>query len=124
MTSLGTTIGLLVAIMVAITVVAWVHARRAVQVQNAADAKLAAERRALLVNRYGAEIAERIISGQIWQNMTVEQLRDSKGEPAAIDEAVTAKKIKQVWKYDPSGRSFNLRVTVEGDKIVGWKYEK
>jgi hypothetical protein len=53
--------------------------------------------------------------------MTAEQLRDSWGEPASIEEKVMKTKIKQVFKYRPvAANRFRDKVTLEDGVIVGW----
>ena len=53
--------------------------------------------------------------------MTAEQLRDSWGEPASIEEKVMKTKIKQVFKYRPVATNrYRDKVTLEDGVIVGW----
>lgn len=79
-------------------------------------------RRSALLQKYGdAQVVERIMSRSYWQGQTAEQLRDSLGDPADIDEKVLKTKSKQVWKYQQTGvNRFALRIIVENDSVVGW----
>ena len=80
------------------------------------------ERLRYLMDKYqDAHVVEKIMSGFIWQGQTSEQLRDSLGDPAAVDNKVLKTKTKEIWKYGyQGGNRFNLRVTVENDQVIGW----
>jgi hypothetical protein len=85
----------------------------------AAKAKRADE----LMTKYGGdeEAVERIESGEYWQGMTMEQLRDSLGPPDTEQEQVLKTKTKQVWTYKDMGSGYTtLRVTMEGGVVTGW----
>jgi NO-binding membrane sensor protein with MHYT domain len=75
-----------------------------------------------LMQKYADEkLVDALISKTIWQGMTAEQLRDSWGEPASIEEKVMKTKIKQVFKYRPvAANRFRDKVTLEDGIIVGW----
>jgi hypothetical protein len=79
-------------------------------------------RRAELLKKYGAEeVVEAIMNHSYWQGQTAEQLRDSLGLPADIDEKVLKTKKKEVWKYHHAGGNrFGLRITLEHNQVVGW----
>lgn len=81
------------------------------------------ERIAFLMSKYGDEkIVDMIMERTMWQGQTEEQLRDSLGNPAAMDASVLKTKTKDVWKYHREGRNrFALRVIVENGLVVGWK---
>lgn len=67
------------------------------------------------------KLVDALVSKTIWQGMTAEQLRDSWGEPASIEEKVMKTKIKQVFKYRPvAANRFRDKVTLEDGVIVGW----
>jgi hypothetical protein len=67
-------------------------------------------------------VVERILSGTVWQGETAEQVFDSLGKPADVDERVLPTKHLQVWKYGRRGGDrFRLRVVLEDDVVVGWK---
>lgn len=84
------------------------------------------ERRAHLHKKYSDEkIVEKIMSGSYWQGQTSEELRDSLGSPADVDEKVLKTKRKEIWKYHPQGGNrFGLRITLEQDQVVGWDEKK
>lgn len=80
-------------------------------------------RREHLMRKYGdAGIVNDILAGTIRQGMTVEQVIDSWGQPAAIDERVFKTKTSRTFKYGQTGRNqFRERVTIENGVVVGWK---
>jgi hypothetical protein len=79
-------------------------------------------RKTLILERYEPEIARRILNRQIWKGMTAEQLSDSMGQPDEVDEVVTKRTQKQIWKYDQvSASRFDTRITLEGGVVVGWQ---
>ena len=75
-----------------------------------------------LMQKYADEkLVDALISKTIWQGMTAEQLRDSWGEPASIEEKVMKTKVKQVFKYRPVATNrYRDKVTLEDGVIVGW----
>jgi|SRR6185295_18957499 len=82
----------------------------------------AATRRAAILDKYDAETAKRILSGQIWQGMTAEQLQDAVGRPEAVDQVVTKRTNKEIWKYwQQTATRYDLRVTLERGVVVGWQ---
>jgi hypothetical protein len=81
-----------------------------------------ARRRKYLIEKYGIEIAERIIAKEVWQGMTSGQLVDSWGRPEDRDETVYKTKTKETWKYGNNGKNrYRQRVYVENDCVVGWQ---
>ena len=79
-------------------------------------------RYARLLAKYGdAELAEALMTQTIWQGMTAEQLRDSWGEPVAVEQKVLKTRVKEVFKYKPVGKNrYRDKVTLEDGVIVGW----
>jgi len=66
-------------------------------------------------------IVQNIYVGYFWQGQTAEQLKDSLGPPAAVDNKLLKTKTREVWKYQPTGRNrYALRVTVEDGYVTGW----
>lgn len=80
------------------------------------------KRREQLLAKYGdPKIVEMIMSRKFWQGQTQEQLIDSLGRPADIDQKVLKSKVKETWKYNQKGRNrFGLRIIVENNIVVGW----
>jgi hypothetical protein len=67
------------------------------------------------------EVAQRVFSGFFWQGQTAEQLRDALGDPADIDSKLLKTKKKEVWKYGHRGGTrYDLRITLDDDRVVGW----
>lgn len=106
------TLYLILAGLVGVAVLAYLFARWAL-----------IQRRKHLIERYGnPEIADRIMKAQIWRGQTAEQLRESLGKPADIDQTVLKTKTKEVWKYQPTGRrSYAVKVTLDDGVVVGWE---
>lgn len=63
-----------------------------------------------LYERYGTEIAIRILNNQYWVGMTEEQLREAKGDPDKIEVEVMKTKTKRIYIYGnkSSGDVFNF----------------
>lgn len=78
---------------------------------------------AMLLEKYHDPlIVNKIMAKQIWEGMTVEQLRDSWGNPADIGEKVYKAKIKYTWKYGQTGRNrYSRRVIIEDNQVSGWE---
>lgn len=86
--------------------------------------KREAERRIELLTRYLGDIetVDRIMSQQIWEGQTSEQLVDSLGSPVEVDEKVLKTKSKEIWKYNQTGKGrFALRITLENNEVIGWE---
>jgi hypothetical protein len=81
------------------------------------------QRKKYLVQKYGSEeVAERIMSKEVWQGMSVEQLIDSWGKPEDIDQTVMKSKTKETWKYRRTGKNrYSQRVFLENNSVVGWQ---
>jgi hypothetical protein len=81
-----------------------------------------AQRRLRLLAKYGDEKAvEMIMTRQIWEGMTRDQLIDSWGKPVEIDEKVLKTKVTHVYKYNRSSKtSFRERVKLDDGVVVGW----
>ena len=81
-----------------------------------------AARRKKLLEKYGdQEVVDRIMRKRIWQGMSREQLIDSWGSPADIDQKVYKEKTRDTYKYNQTGRNrYRSRVTVENGIVVGW----
>jgi len=79
-------------------------------------------RYARLLAKYGdVELAEALMTQTIWQGMTAEQLRDSWGEPVAVEQKVLKTRVKEVFKYKPVGKNrYRDKVTLEDGVIVRW----
>ncbi len=79
-------------------------------------------RYARLLAKYGDDkVVQALLTQTIWQGMTVEQLRDSWGEPAAVEQKVMKTKVREVFKYKPVGKNrFRDKVTLEDGIITGW----
>ena len=80
-------------------------------------------RRNELLQKYGDQnIVERIMSGDVWQGMTRDQLVDCLGQPLAIDQKVDGHKLTEICKYKRDGTNrFRLRVSVRDGVVVGWQ---
>jgi hypothetical protein len=64
---------------------------------------------------------QRIVEHRFWQGQTAEQLIDSLGKPAAIDNKVHNASRRDTWKYNPRGvNRYGLRITLDDDIVTGW----
>lgn len=79
-------------------------------------------RRAALIAKYrDPQIVDKIMRQMFWQGQSQEQLLDSLGRPADIDQKVMKTKVKEIWKYNHMGADrFGLRITIENKVVVGW----
>lgn len=67
------------------------------------------------------EIVQRIMRRGMWQGQTAEQLRDSIGNPMAVDNKIMATRKREIWKYKRMGRNrYGLRITLDNDVVIGW----
>ena len=75
-----------------------------------------------LVAQYGEELAGKIMSGEVWQGATEQQVELALGAPAATEETVLKTKTKRTWKYAQTGANrFAMRVFFEDGECVGWE---
>jgi type II secretory pathway pseudopilin PulG len=99
--------------------------REAAEVARQRAEQLTREQRDSLVERFGAEDADRILRHEIWQGQTEVMLIASRGAPADEEEHVMKTKTKRTYKYDPQGANrYGLRVFVENGVVVGWEGKK
>ncbi len=62
-----------------------------------------------------------ILNQVIWSGETAEQVRDSLGEPQALESLARKTKKKEIWKYGhEGGNRYRLRVTLDDDVVVSW----
>lgn len=67
------------------------------------------------------EIVRRILGECFWEGQTSEQLHESLGPPAAIDDMRLKTIKREVWKYHRTGvNRYRLRITVENDRVTAW----
>jgi hypothetical protein len=104
---------IVVAILLAVAAVVLVFVARALASHS---------RYARLLAKYGDDrLVQALVTQTIWQGMTAEQLRDSWGEPAAVEQKVMKTRVREVYKYKPVGKNrFRDKVTLEDGIITGW----
>ncbi|MBI1301370.1 MAG: hypothetical protein GC137_06895 [Alphaproteobacteria bacterium] len=80
------------------------------------------QRRLYLIEKYNnTSVVNKIMNQNIWTGQSAEQLIESIGNPANIDQKVLKTKKKEIWKYDwQGGNRYGLRVTLDNDLVVGW----
>jgi hypothetical protein len=67
------------------------------------------------------EMTQKILDEILWVGETAEQVRDSLGEPDAVDERVLKTRRREVWKYDEITRGrYRRRITLDGGVVVSW----
>ena len=67
-----------------------------------------------LENKYGSNIAARLMTGKIWKGMSGEMVRDSWGNPKKINRVISNNRIKEEWIYN------NSWLYIENDMLVEW----
>lgn len=82
-------------------------------------------RKKKLVEKYGDDVAKKILDKEVWQGMTSEMLLDSRGKPKSIDQTVMKTKTKETWKYDPMGKGqYATRIFLENEVVIGWELNR
>jgi hypothetical protein len=67
-----------------------------------------------LENKYGSNMAAKLIAGKIWKGMTAEMVRDSWGKPLKINRVITGNTIKEEWIYKSTW------LYLENDILYNW----
>lgn len=67
-----------------------------------------------LENKYGSNMAARIISGKIWKGMNSEMVKDSWGISEKVNRVVSGNIIKEEWVYR------NTWLYFENNRLVEW----
>jgi hypothetical protein len=84
------------------------------------------KRKKYLENEYGSEIAEKILSEELWIGMNYHHILEVKGEEdKKIENSTNGKTITKLYFGEKLNRlkneSFSLEVTLKDNKVVGWK---
>lgn len=79
-------------------------------------------KRMRLTMKYKDEaLVQDLLDEMFWQGQTAEQLRDALGEPLDIDQRVLKTKVKEVWKYEQTGKNrYGLKITLDDGVVVSW----
>jgi hypothetical protein len=67
-----------------------------------------------LENKYGTNMAAKLIAGKIWKGMSSEMVRDSWGKPQKINRVIGNDIIREEWIYKSSW------LYIENDFLVEW----
>jgi hypothetical protein len=67
-----------------------------------------------LENKYGTDMAAKLIQGKVWKGMTAEMVRDSWGKPLKINRVITSNTIKEEWIYKSTW------LYIEDDVLYSW----
>ena len=67
-----------------------------------------------LENKYGSNMASRIMSGKIWKGMNAEMVRDSWGNAEKINRVISGNIIKEEWIFQ------NTWLYFENNTLVEW----
>jgi hypothetical protein len=70
-----------------------------------------------LENKYGSNMAARLISGKIWKGMNAEMVSDSWGKAERINRVVSRNVIKEEWIFKNTWLYFENNVLVEWGPI-------
>jgi hypothetical protein len=98
---------------IVVAIIVWIAASR--------SAKRRARLRYLRDKYQDEVVVQRILGGQIWHSQSIEQLKDSIGEPLAVDQKTLKTKTREIWKYEHRGANrYGLRITVENGCVAGW----
>lgn len=84
------------------------------------------KRKEMLLEKYGAEIGQKLIDGEVWTGMNKEMLIDSLGQPNQTKQDVLKTKIKEKYSYgqyytDRGTKKFTVEIRLENGEVVGWK---
>lgn len=75
----------------------------------------------LMMKYKNDELVESLMDESFWRGQTAAQLMDSLGEPLDIDQKVMKTKVREVWKYEQTGKNrYGLKITLEDGVVVGW----
>ena len=72
------------------------------------------DRRTYLTNKYGSDIASRMMAMKVWKGMTAEMVQDSWGSPKKINRVISGNDVKEEWIYSSSW------LYIENDTLVEW----
>ncbi|HZK61654.1 MAG TPA: hypothetical protein VFC41_06220 [Anaerovoracaceae bacterium] len=67
-----------------------------------------------LENKYGSNMAARLVAGKIWKGMNAEMVRDSWGRAEKINRVISGNIIKEEWIFK------NTWLYFENNSLVGW----
>lgn len=82
------------------------------QVEQPAD-QTQVSRFTYLENKYGTNMATKLVSGKIWKGMSAEMVRDSWGSPLKINRAI-GNVVKEEWVFK------NTWLYIENNTLVEW----
>ncbi len=82
---------------------------------------LLVKRARLMMKSKDEELIERLMEEKFWVGQTKEQLINSLGEPLDVNQKVLKTKVKEVWKYEQTGKNrYGLKITLDDGVVVGW----
>ena len=82
---------------------------------------LLAKRARLMMKSKDEELIERPLEEKFWVGQTKEQLINSLGESLDVNQKVLKTKVKEVWKYEQTGKNrYGLKITLDDGVVVGW----
>ena len=67
-----------------------------------------------LENKYGTDLAARLMGGRIWLGMSAEMVKDSWGSPQKINRVISGNFIKEEWIYN------NTWLYIENNMLREW----
>jgi hypothetical protein len=88
--------------------------QEAAQTQEQTQQSQPVSRFSYLENKYGTNMAARLVAGKIWKGMNAEMIRDSWGTPKKINRVISGNTIKEEWIFN------NTWLYVENDRLVEW----
>jgi len=121
--SLRAVIAVSVAAVCGLIVIQQYYERRRARRLDSARLEAVRQRGVALLEKYRDPIvANEIIAGGIWRDMTKEQLLDAWGHPAYVETKVMNTKVVETYKFGRvCANQFQRRVTLENDIVVAWE---
>ena len=74
--------------------------------------------RQLMTKHGDPELVLRLMRGDVWVGMSVEMLRESVGQPDAVERHARPTGIEEIWKFEPIDLlSYRLEVRIDDDCV-------
>ncbi len=92
-----------------------------VLVYKAIESQREGERLKMVSSKYSGETASLISKKMFWPGQTAEQLKDSLGEPQAVEVKPMKTRYREIWKYGNDGANrYRTRITLDDGVVTTW----
>ena len=81
--------------------------------ENAPERDQPQDRISYLENKYGSDLASKIIEGKIWKGMSTDMVSDSWGTPVKINRIIDGNIVKEEWIYKNTWLHFENNTLLE-----------